>query len=78
MLARAADWFLARGYVAAAVAHRIAAGDEDGAAELLRSQVPAFLERGELAVDLQLGRQLPAAAVLRDAGLCVSLRGRPA
>ena len=78
VLARAADWFLARGYVAAAVAHRIAAGDEDGAAELLRSQVPAFLERGELAVDLQLGRQLPAAAVLRDAGLCVSLRGRPA
>ena len=50
VLARAADWFLARGYVAEAVAHRIAAGDEDGAAELLRSQVPAFLERGELAV----------------------------
>ena len=50
VLARAADWFLARGYVAEAVAHRIAAGDEDGAADLLRSQVPAFLERGELAV----------------------------
>jgi LuxR family transcriptional regulator, maltose regulon positive regulatory protein len=73
VLARAADWFLERGYVAEAVAHRIAAGDEGGAADLLRSQVPAFLERGELAVHLQLGRQLPAATVLRDARLCVSL-----
>ena len=73
VLARAGEWFLARGYVAEAVAHRIAAGDEEGAADLLRSQVPAFLERGELAVHLQLGRQLPAAAVLRDARLCVSL-----
>jgi LuxR family maltose regulon positive regulatory protein len=73
VLVRAADWFLARGHVAEAVAHRIAAGDEEGAAALLRSQVPSFLERGELAVHLQLGRQLPAVAVLRDARLCVSL-----
>jgi LuxR family maltose regulon positive regulatory protein len=73
VLARAADWFLERGYVAEAVAHRIAAGDEGGAADLLRSQVPAFLERGELAVHLQLGRQLPVTTVLRDARLCVSL-----
>jgi LuxR family transcriptional regulator, maltose regulon positive regulatory protein len=73
VLARAADWFLARGHVAEAVAHRIAAGDEEGAADLLCSQVPAFLERSELVVHLQLGRQLPAAAVLRNAGLCVSL-----
>jgi ATP/maltotriose-dependent transcriptional regulator MalT len=73
VLTRAADWFLARGFVAEAVGHRISAGDEEGAADLLRSQVPAFLERGELAVHLQLGRQLPAAAVLRDARLCVSL-----
>src|SRR4051794_11683950 len=69
----AADWFLARGHVAEAVGHRMAAGDEEGAAELLRSRVPTFLERGELAVHLQLGRQLPAAAVRRDARLCVSL-----
>ena len=73
VLVRAADWFLARGQVAEAVAHRIEAGDEDGAAALLRSQVPSFLERGELAAHLQLGRQLPAAAVLRDERLCVSL-----
>jgi LuxR family maltose regulon positive regulatory protein len=78
VLARAADWFLAGGHVAEAVGHRIAAGDERGAADLLRSQVPAFLERGELAVHLHLGRQLPAAAVLRDARLCVSLPGRRA
>ena len=78
VLARAADWFLERGYVAEAVAHRIAAGDEGGAADLLRSQVPAFLERGELAVHLQLGRQLPAATCCGTRGCACPWRGRPA
>ena len=72
-LTRAADWFEARGYVAEAVAHRIDAGDEKGAADLLRANVPVFLERGELSAHLQLGLRLTAAAVLRDARLCVSL-----
>ncbi len=61
VLATAADWFLKRDYVAEAVAHRIDAGDADGAADLLRSKVPWFLERGALSTHLQLGQRLPAA-----------------
>ena len=82
MLARAADWFLARGYVAEAVAHRIDAGDEEGAADLLRSQVPFFLERGALSAHLQLGQRLPPATVcerpaaVRVAGLGGGLSGQ--
>ena len=70
---RAADWFLQRDYVAEAVGLRIDAGDADGAAGLLRSRVPFFLETGALSTHLHLGRQLPASRVSRDPGLCVAL-----
>ncbi|TQM36856.1 LuxR C-terminal-related transcriptional regulator [Pseudonocardia cypriaca] len=73
VLVRAADWFLARDYVVEAVGLRISAGDEDGAAELLCSTVPVFLERGALSAYLHLGRRLPSARVLHDPRLCVSL-----
>jgi LuxR family transcriptional regulator, maltose regulon positive regulatory protein len=73
VLVRAADWFLARDYVVEAVGLRISAGDEDGAAELMCSKVPVFLERGALSAYLHLGRGLSASRVLRDPRLCVSL-----
>ena len=73
VLARAADWFLAKGYVHEAVGNLIRAGDVAGAAAVLRSTVPYFLQQGALSEHLQLGRQLPAAVVLRDPGLCLSL-----
>ena len=70
---RAAEWFLDRDHVAEAVELRLSAGDDDGAAELLRSKVPWFLERGALAAHLQLGQRLPAGTVQSDPALCVSL-----
>jgi LuxR family transcriptional regulator, maltose regulon positive regulatory protein len=73
VLARAADWFLARDHVSEAVELRIRAGDHDGAADLLRSRVPWFLARGAATSHLLLGRRLPAAEVLADPGLCVAL-----
>jgi LuxR family maltose regulon positive regulatory protein len=73
VLARAADWFLAEGLLADAVRARISAGDHRGAAELLRSSVPWFLERAALATHLQLGDLLDPAVAHRDPGLCVSL-----
>ncbi len=73
VLTRAADWFLAREYVAEAVELRIRAGDEEGAGRLLRSTVPHFLERGALAVHLHLGARLAPATVRDDPRLAVSL-----
>ncbi len=70
---RAAEWFLARDHVAEAVELRLDAGDEVGAAELLRSRVPWFLEKGALALHLQLGERLPSSMLHRDPALCVSL-----
>ena len=70
---RAAEWFLARDHVAEAVELRLDAGDEVGAAELLRSRVPWFLEKGALALHLQLGERLPSSMLRRDPALCVSL-----
>jgi len=73
VLARAADWFLARGFVVEAVGLRIDAGDAAGAAELMRSKVPFFLETGALSTYLQLSRRIPTAQVSSDPGLCVAL-----
>ncbi|MCO1659846.1 LuxR C-terminal-related transcriptional regulator [Pseudonocardia humida] len=73
VLSRAADWFLAREYVAEAVELRIRAGDQEGAGRVLRSTVPHFLERGALAVHLHLGALLPPATVRADPRLAVSL-----
>ncbi|MFW3171967.1 LuxR C-terminal-related transcriptional regulator [Geodermatophilus sp. CPCC 206100] len=73
VLARAADWFLARDHVTEAVDLRIRAGDSPAAAGLLRSRVAWFLERGAAATVLGLGRRLPAPVVLGDPGLCVAL-----
>ena len=70
---RAAEWFLDRDHVAEAVELRLSAGDDGGAAELLRSKVPWFLDRGALATHLQLGQRLPAGTVQSDPALCVSL-----
>lgn len=73
VLVRAADWFMERGHVDEAVRLRISGGDEEGAADLLRSEVPFFLERGVLAAHLQLGQRLSPSRVLSDPRLCVSL-----
>ncbi|MDF2977467.1 MAG: malT [Actinomycetospora sp.] len=73
VLARAADWFLAREHLVDAVDHRLRAGDEPAAADLLRSSVPWFLERGALSTHLELGQRLSPGTVLADPRLCVAL-----
>jgi ATP/maltotriose-dependent transcriptional regulator MalT len=73
VLARAADWFLARDHVTEAVELRIRAGDDQLAAELLRSKIAWFLDHGAAATYLGLGQRLPATTVLGDPGLCVAL-----
>jgi LuxR family maltose regulon positive regulatory protein len=72
VLGRAADWFLAQGQVDDAVRHRLAAGDQEGAAALLRSSVSWFLEHGALGSCLQLGERLDPVVAHRDARLCVA------
>jgi LuxR family maltose regulon positive regulatory protein len=73
VLARAADWFLAKGYLADAVRLRITAGDHRAAADMLRSSVPWFLERGGLSTHLHLGDQIDPAVARSDPGLCLAL-----
>ncbi len=73
VLGRAADWFLEHGHLADAIAHRILAGDDQGAAELLRSSVPWFLERAALVTYLQLGDRVDRSVAESDARLCVAM-----
>jgi ATP/maltotriose-dependent transcriptional regulator MalT len=73
VLVRAADWYLAQGSLSEAISHRIAAGDHEEAAVLLRSSVPWFLERAALGTHLQLGDRLDPAVAQADPRLCVSL-----
>jgi len=72
VLSRAAEWFQARGYLDDAIEHRILAGDTSGAAELLRSAAPWFLERGPRSI-LRLAERLPGTDVRSDPRLCLSL-----
>ena len=71
-LGRAADWFLEQGYLEDAIEHRISAGDEQGAAELLRASPPWFLERGGSGIS-RLGGRLAPAVTHADPALCVTL-----
>jgi LuxR family transcriptional regulator, maltose regulon positive regulatory protein len=73
VLVRAADWFLAHDEMADAVAHRIAAGDDQEAAALLRSSVPWFLERAALSTHLLLGDRIDLTVARSDPRLCVAL-----
>jgi ATP/maltotriose-dependent transcriptional regulator MalT len=70
---RAADWFLGRRQIDEAVRHRLAAGDDDGAADLLTSSIRWFVDRGAYRTYLQLGGQVSAAAAAGHPGLCVAL-----
>ena len=72
-LVRASDWYLTEGSLSEAIGHRIRAGDHEGAAALLRSSVPWFLERAALGTHLQLGDQLDRTIAHADPQLCVSL-----
>ena len=71
-LGRAADWFLEQGYLEDAIEHRIIAGDDQGAAELLRVSLPWFLERGGSGIS-RLGGRLAPAVTHADPALCVTL-----
>jgi LuxR family transcriptional regulator, maltose regulon positive regulatory protein len=71
-LGRAADWFLEQGYLEDAIEHRIIAGDDQGAAELLRTSTPWFLERGGSSIS-RLGARLAPAVTHADPALCVTL-----
>ena len=71
-LGRAADWFLEQGYLEDAIEHRIIAGDDQGAAELLRASLPWFLERGGSGIS-RLGARLAPAVTHADPALCVTL-----
>jgi LuxR family transcriptional regulator, maltose regulon positive regulatory protein len=71
-LGRAADWFLEHGYLEDAIEHRIDAGDDRGAAELLRASAPWFVERGASGI-ARLGDRLAPAIAHADPALCVSL-----
>ena len=71
-LGRAADWFLEQGYLEDAIEHRIIAGDDEGAAELLRASTPWFLERGGSGIS-RLGARLAPAVTHADPALCVTL-----
>jgi LuxR family maltose regulon positive regulatory protein len=70
---RAADWFLGQEQVEEAVRHRLAAGDDDGAATLLTSSVRWFVDRGVFRTYLRLGHQVRAAVAHTHPDLCVSL-----
>jgi len=72
VLARAADWFYAQGFLDDAVALRIEAGEPREAADLLRRAVPWFLEHGAGAI-VSLGDRLGVETVGFDPGLCASL-----
>jgi LuxR family maltose regulon positive regulatory protein len=72
VLARAADWFYARGFLDDAIALRIEAGEPREAADLLRRAVPWFLEHGAGAI-VGLGDRLGVETVGVDPGLCASL-----
>ena len=71
-LGRAAEWFLEQGYLEDAIEHRIIAGDEQGAAELMRASPPWFLERGGSSIS-RLGGRLAPAVTHADPALCVTL-----
>ena len=71
MLIRGADWFLAQGRIEEAVAHRLSAGDDAGALELLRRQGRWFLDHGAMAALLRFGER--AAAGGADPYVCLSL-----
>jgi 2-polyprenyl-6-methoxyphenol hydroxylase-like FAD-dependent oxidoreductase len=60
VLGRAAEWFLARGHFDEAIAHRIAAGDEAAASELIRENVGWFLDRGAMSLLMEWGERLAA------------------
>lgn len=71
VLTRAADWFLALGQLEEAVEHREAAGDHEGALELMAEHVRWFLDRGASAAYVRLGEKL--AESVTDARLFVAL-----
>jgi LuxR family maltose regulon positive regulatory protein len=72
LLTRGADWFLAQGRVEEAVAHRLSAGDNAGALELIRRHGRWFLDHGAMAALLRFG-ELASPGGGADPRLCLSL-----
>ncbi|HKS51147.1 MAG TPA: helix-turn-helix transcriptional regulator, partial [Pseudonocardiaceae bacterium] len=69
---RAAAWFRAAGQVGEAIDHAVAAGDVDGAAELVTAHWNAWFNAGRLATVQGWLDHLPAQAQLADPRLCVA------
>ena len=71
MLARAARWHLAQGYVEESVRLHLAAGEQAAAVQLLRASSREFVLRGAVSTYLQLGDL--AGPWVTDPQLCLSL-----
>jgi len=69
---RAAAWFRAAGQVGEAIDHAVAAGDVDGAANLVTAHWNAWFNAGRLATVQGWLDHLPAQAQLADPRLCVA------
>lgn len=61
---RAAAWFIEHDMVKEAVDHLVAAGDDDGALDLVEDRGTSLLENGQMAMFAALAGALPAAAGL--------------
>ena len=69
---RAAEWFLAQGWLDEAVQHRMAAGDVSTARELIAANWGGEYNRGRLSTVSRWLDLLPTSAVVEDPRLCVA------
>jgi LuxR family maltose regulon positive regulatory protein len=69
---RAYEWHLGEGFVAEAITHAIAAGDDSQAAELIAANWLDFVNRGELATVEAWTRTLPPKMAESDPRLCLA------
>jgi LuxR family maltose regulon positive regulatory protein len=68
---RASQWFLAQGYLAAAVQHSLAGSDWERAATLILDASKTMLQRGEVTTLLRWYQALPDGEVRAHPGLCL-------